>query len=527
MRIVTQREMKEIEQKSVDSFFLTEELIVENVGISISQKMVEDVLKDSNIPLVFLIGKGSNGADGLSLARHLSNRGFSVRAFLLAGLNDLSKTCRKQYDLAQAFGVKISVLEKLDDLRAYVYHSSIYPIIVDAIFGTGVRLPLPNFIYDVISFVNEYNSYMVAIDIPSGVSGDSGLIEGNAIKADLTYAVGLPKLGSFLADGTMLSGHVVVVEGGFPSPLLQEGDKFQVELKDVSDIFKSRSKFGDKRIFGHSMVLGGSHGLTGALVLASQAALKVGAGLVTGATWEAQYQEYLSRLIPEVMTGYIPTDEEKWAPLLANFGKYDSMVIGPGLGVSARSRRAVITVLSNFQGPVVIDADGINVLNINEDRGLFQGRTNPTIITPHFGEFARLIGVTVSDVEKQTVELLQKCVSELNCTVILKGPCTYMAFPSGSIYFNFSPNAGMATGGTGDVLAGILGGVLAQDQSLKKNNNLYEKVVSIDRTVLLGVLLHSRAGHFAATELGERAMTASSIIEFLSHAYVELEKVTG
>ncbi len=525
MKIVDRHEMKQIEQKSFSDFSLNEQTIIENVGINLANQLEKDFLhKDPHLDFVFFIGAGHNGADGLAAARHLYNRGYRVNAFVVAASEqELSAGCLQQKNMAQSFGVHLTLSDSLEDIQAFFQHRQQLPIVVDALFGTGIRLPLSNALYDLINFINENNSLCLAVDLPSGVDVDSGETVGNAIKADVTYAIGLPKVGCFLNRGVSHSGLIRVLNAGFPQVLLTEGSKEQIEVAQIAELFRSRSQFGDKRVFGHIMLLGGSHGLTGALVLASSAALKIGAGLVTGATWEHQYQEFIARLMPEVMTGYIPSDESEWKALTQKFERYDSLVIGPGLGGSALAQKAVRTVLGNFRGPIVIDADGIHVVDIQEDQALFKARTQPTILTPHFGEFARLMQVSVQQVRENTISLLNQCVEKLNCCVVLKGPCTYMAFPSGQIYFNFSPNDGMATGGTGDVLAGILGGLLGQDHSLRQSNQKYQRFASWDKTVALAVLLHSRAGHYAAKELGARAMVASSLIDYLPHAFEELE----
>ncbi|MBY0515334.1 MAG: NAD(P)H-hydrate dehydratase [Bacteriovoracaceae bacterium] len=470
MRIVTQAEMKEIEKISAEKHFFNEHLIVENVGL-LGAQVLEERIKvfGTDVDVVVLAGKGNNGADGLALARYLVKPGRSVRAFLMFDEKSFSPEALEQLKMAKAFGVKVNAIRDLNELESYFAQNPLPKVVVDAIFGTGVRLPLSNFLYDVIHFVNDNANYTVALDIPTGVSGDSGLAQGNAIKADLTLAVGFPKIGHYVADGAKLSGEVKTLEVGFPAQVTREkGDKFLLTRENLPYKSEARNKFADKKIFGHTLVVGGSHGLTGALAMASSAALKTGSGLVTASTWEPQYQEMVTRLIPEVMTGFVPNDESKWGKVLKGLSKYSSLVIGPGLGRSARARRLVLEIMNNFSGPLVLDADAINALNLKEDSQLFAMRHAPTIMTPHFGEFARFCGLEIEEVEKAPFENLRQAVERTNCTIILKGACTYLGLASGKTYFNFSPNDGMATGGVGDVLAGILGGLLAQDTGLRR-----------------------------------------------------------
>jgi NAD(P)H-hydrate epimerase len=305
---------------------------------------------------------------------------------------------------------------------------------------------------------------------------------------------------------------------------MEKGDKFLLTRENLPYKANARNKFADKKIFGHTLVVGGSHGLTGAVAMAATAALKCGSGLVTASTWEPQYPEMMSRLIPEVMTGFVPNDETKWSKVLAGLNKYSSLVIGPGLGRSARSRRLVLEILNNFSGPLVLDADAINALNLKEDSQIFAMRHAPTILTPHFGEFARFCGISQEEVEQRPVECLRQAVERTNCTIILKGACTYLGLANGRTYFNFSPNDGMATGGVGDVLAGILGGLLAQDTGLRReDDSLVVRYEHLNQAALLSVYIHTMAGHFAAERFGVRTMTAMSLIETLPEVFNRLD----
>lgn len=527
MRIVTQKEMKEVELTAQKQFEFPEKLIIENIALLGARTIVErlsDALSEGE--LLFLIGKGNNGGVGLGIARHMASMGYESHAFVLFEEKQLSVECREQMATARAFGVRITFINDLESIEAYFQHSGAPKIIIDAIFGTGVRLPLSNFLYDLIHFINDNKALTVSLDIPTGIEGDSGLIQGNAIQADLTLAVGFPKLGYYQGSGPQLVGEVVVIPAGLPLDLTSEGgDKFLLDEEVMSFLPRQRNKFADKKVFGHTLVIGGSHGLTGALVMSSSAALKIGAGLVTAVTWEPQYQEMISRLIPEVMTGYVPNDQSKWGKLLQGLDKYDSVLIGPGLGRSNRARLLVLEILNNFSGPVVLDADAINVLSLKEDAEVFKLRSAPTILTPHMGEFARFSGLPYEEIVKAPYYHLKEVIEHINCSVLLKGPCTYLGFANGQTYFNFSPNEGMATGGVGDVLAGILAGLIGQEANIKKQDTLYNIYEALNRTIILGVMIHTWAGEIACEKLGVRSMTAMSLIEAFPETVKELSKV--
>lgn len=519
MRIVSTKEMKEIEKLAETEFHFNEKLIIENVGVQ-GAKAIISVLEENSYhdEILFLIGKGSNGADGLAIARHLSNLGHKCRGFVLFPESDCKVSLNEQIKMARAYGVKVNFIENTYQLSSYV--EQLGPsVVVDALFGTGVQLPLSNFMYEIIEFVNDNCEFVFSIDIPSGIAGDSGDMQGNAISADITLAIGFPKLGHYVASGARYSGELYILDVGIPRKLSEQGDKFLLRPEHMVDLVNHRDKFADKKIFGHSLVLGGSHGLTGAPALASLASLKVGSGLVTAATWEPQYQEMIPRLIPEIMTGYIPLDTNKWDRIIQDLNKYSSVVIGPGLARSARARRLVLEVLNNYDGPVVIDADAINVLKYEEDKTVFTLRNAPTILTPHFGEFAKFAGIDVDDLTQKPVQYLKELVDSINCTVLLKGPCTYLGCTDGSVYFNFYPNDGMATAGVGDILAGILGGLLGQDPGLKGKEPLVQRYEEFNRTVAVSIYLHSLAGKIAAEDFGVRTMSARSLIDSLPKAF--------
>lgn len=526
MRIVTQKEMKELETEAQKRFHFPEKLIIENVALGAAKAITEKLGDDISAgELIFLIGKGNNGGTGLAIARHLASMGHESRAFLLFDKNEASQEVKDQLKISESYGVRTAHIDDLAKLEAYFQQNTSPKIIIDAIFGTGVRLPLSQFIYDVIHFINQEKAFTISLDIPTGVEGDTGFIQGNAIQADLTLAVALPKLGYYQAEGARLVGEVQIISSGLPKQIMDKGgDKFLIDKNIKDELPQPRNKFGDKKLFGHTLVLGGSHGLTGALVMASTAAIKVGAGLVTAATWEPQYQEFISRLIPEVMTGYVPLDQTKWGRLIKDLEKYDSIVIGPGLARSNRARMLVLEILNNFSGPVVLDADAINVLSLKEDAEVFTVRNAPTLMTPHFGEFSRFSGIPLEEVTKEPFHYLREVIERINCTVILKGPCTYLGFTNGKTYFNYAPNDGMATGGVGDVLAGILGGLIGQEANLKKRVSLYNIYENLNRTILMGVLVHTHAGLAAAEKNGVRPMTATSLIEAFPDAFKSLDE---
>lgn len=524
MRVVDHREMKEIERVASEEFGFHENLIIENIGIQGAYFLEENLLSKRDFgELVLLVGQGNNGSDGLAIARHLRNRGFSVRAFMLFPEEDLKPELKRQRDLARSFGVKITEVRSFDQLDSYFAETQHEYFVIDAIFGTGFRAPLSNFLFDIVNAVNDQASFVVSVDIPSGIAGDTGAMSSTAIKADITLGVGLPKIGYYVAYGAIHSGEIVTLDSGLPVGLLEGGDKFLLTPDMMVSLYEPRNKFAHKNSFGHALIIGGSQGLTGALIMASKAALRVGTGLVTAATWSENYGELASRIIPEIMTGLIPTDEEEIEGILKDLQRYHAVVIGPGLGRGPKARETVLELLNNFSGPVVVDADAIKVLSLEEDRQLIAQRKFPTILTPHMGEFASFSGLKVEEVLEDPIGHLKNLVDQTNSSVVLKGACTFLGFPNGEIHINYFPNDGMASGGSGDVLAGILGGLLAQIPVDRKRSTMFDDKRKFYEALRLGVVVHTLAGKHAVETLGPRAMSAGSIIDNLAPAFQDLE----
>ena len=368
---------------------------------------------------------------------------------------------------------------------------------------------------------------MNLINLHCGVDGDTGTSQGPVIQANITFAIGLPKLGHYAGVGAKASGKLVVLDGGFPPSELDGGNTSLLTPNHVANVFNRRNQFAGKNLYGHTLVIGGSAGLTGALILSSQAALKVGTGLVTAMTWKENYHELVSRIIPEVMTRPLPTwpdemdsSEKVW---IQDLDKFDTVVIGPGFSRRAEAREVVLEVLSRFPGPVVLDADAINVLNAKEDVDLLSNRKFPLLITPHLGEFSRFTNISIQDIEQHPFKHLRQLIEHTSCSVLLKGAASYLGLSNGKIFINYYPNDGMATGGSGDVLAGILGGLFTQIFSSKeiKTGIFFDPEEFFD-SACLGLMVHSMAGKHAAKNLGARPMTAGSIVEFLPQAFFEI-----
>ncbi|MAF78002.1 MAG: hypothetical protein CME60_07555 [Halobacteriovoraceae bacterium] len=525
MRVVSSEEMKAIESLTTQDMGFGEARIIENVGGNAAEFIENRFLLENDFSeIIVFVGKGYNGANGLCIARHLTNKGYSVRAFLLFSESEFGPVITEQLNFARHFGVKVNSIDDTEQIESYFTQTQDEFLVIDAILGMGFNPPLSNYLFDVVNLINDYATIVVSVDAPTGVAGDNGRVNGNAIHADYTMAIGLPKVCHYVGDGAEHTGKLVVIEAGFPYKTLVGGDKQLLSANDCIENLKRRDKFGHKNSFGHCLVVGGSPGLTGAVIMSSLAALKVGTGLVTASTWKESYVELCSRIVPEVMTGLIPTVKEAVDDIIKDLNRWDSIVLGPGLGRDLKSRQVVLQVLNHFAGPVVVDADAIRVLNLEEDDQVLAQRKWPTILTPHMGEFADFAKVDKAAVLENPMAYLRKLVDRTNSCILLKGACSYLGLPNGDIFINYFPNDGMASGGSGDVLSGILGGLLAQSPMEVKTSSMFANKQVVYDAIKLGIIIHTLSGKHASLKEGSRSMTAMSLVEYLSDAFAELEE---
>lgn len=282
----------------------------------------------------------------------------------------------------------------------------------------------------------------------------------------------------------------------------------------IKNFMPKRESSFYKNMFGHVLVVGGSKGLTGAPILSGIGALKSGAGLVTVATWPHSYEEMMSRLPLELMGAVIPLRPKDRQSFFSRLSSFSSIVIGPGLGTKADTRKIVLNLLEKFSGPIILDADALNILKFPQDHSLFNKRKFPTVFTPHGKEFSRLMGVNLELIQKSPEKYLKILTEQTGSIVVLKGPCTYISGPQGKIYFHDAPNDGMATAGMGDVLAGLIAGTLAQVRKLD--------IEICHSSTCFAVYIHSLAGTFAQKKLGSQVMTATSLFDYLPQSFHEV-----
>ncbi|MDR3607672.1 MAG: NAD(P)H-hydrate dehydratase, partial [Oligoflexia bacterium] len=461
--------------------------------------------------ILIFAGKGNNAGDAFVVARRLLCMERRVRVFHLEDEKVYKDAPLKNFRILKAMKAKLTHLETSSDLQAF-FDSSPGPFtVIDGILGTGLKGHLDGLYHDTVQIINGANtSEVIALDIPSGVSGDTGEAGSTSVHADLTISFGFPKMGHFLPPGAVLRGELVNVDISLPPRFRTEGDKFLLRRSPMSDLLKERDRYGHKNSFGHTLLIGGSLGRIGAITMAARAAHKMGTGLVTVASWRDSYDPLVVKLPSETMVVPVQMDSADYEQYKRNLESYSSIVVGPGLGLRPDGKRLIEDLFGNYQGPIVVDADALNLIADHKLHELLVSRRAPTILTPHPGEMARLLGWSKEDVVKDPVRAIREAVRITHSTVLLKGAATLITSPEDVLYLNHYPNDGMATAGSGDVLAGMIGGLVGQK-------------MDAFQSALLGVYLHSLAGDFAAREYGHRSMTAADIIENISNAFKDIK----
>ncbi|MBI3541914.1 MAG: NAD(P)H-hydrate dehydratase [Deltaproteobacteria bacterium] len=507
MRIVTNDEMRAIDEAAIEKLGIPSQVLMENAGLEaarvISQRVVD--LKHLGEILVFC-GKGKNGGDGLVVARRLLASGHRVRVFLLHDVSEYSGESAVNLAILKNMRAKVSFVETHSVVEEYFKSATPPFFAVDAILGTGIKRDVEGTYYDVIELINQHAGEIVALDIPSGVVGDSGRVAGTSVQATTTVSFGYPKLGHFLSPGAARRGKLYNVDLSFPRSWAKEGDKHLLTLDTTAPLLQGRDRFGHKNSFGHSLLIGGSPGRIGAIVMASNSCLKMGTGLVTVASWEDSFPSLEIKLSAEIMNFRVVREGNEFPMPKPGLSAFSSIVVGPGLGMRDDGGEMMKQLIVNYGGPLVIDADGLNLIAEYKLHQLIAKRTAPTILTPHPGEMARLLDVSKDTVVDDPLKSAHEAFERTGAIVILKGPTTLIHSNDNITWFNHYPNDGMATAGTGDILAGMIGGLVGQ------------RMNALD-AARLGVFLHSLAGKCAADQSGHRAMTATDITASIRDAF--------
>lgn len=453
---------------------------------------------DATCRIGVVCGTGNNGGDGLGIARLLRERGYTVAVWVVRGQGSGTENFKTN---ERRLNASVPVAD-ITSVPAGLFDKT--EIIIDALFGSGLSRTPEGLYAQVIHAMNEAAAQRVAIDVPSGLLADKPSQEP-VVRAHHTVSFQLPKLAFMFPQYHACTGEWTLVDIGLSKAFIRTAETPYCYLtqKQVKKIVKPRSKFDHKGTFGHALLVAGSYGKIGAAVLSARAVLRAGAGLLTAHVPRCGYT-VLQTAVPEAMIEP-DTHENFLADLPQNLDTYNALGIGPGLGQGKETVDALAAILEKFQKPAVIDADALNILA--QHTALLHLVPQGSILTPHPKEFERLVGKWPNDFER--LEKQRQLAARLRSVIVLKGANTAIATPEGRVYFNSTGNPGMATGGTGDVLTGILTGLLAQ------------RYTSADAAIL-GVFLHGLAGDHAAYEKSMHSLIASDLPEFLPAAYRQL-----
>jgi NAD(P)H-hydrate epimerase len=514
MRVLNAAQMREADRITIDEIGIGSLVLMECAGrqvVSTLQQWVEDL---ANSRIGILCGPGNNGGDGFVVARTLLQAGLDVAVFLVGRAAEVKGDARVNLDILGRLGHTLVEIGNEQEWELHASDVSDCDVLVDALFGTGLSRPLSGLFETIVRDVNASGLAVVAIDLPSGLSGSTADVIGPAIEADLTVTFAAPKLPHVLPPAEAHCGEVVTVEIGIPSEVVEalEGPRIDVITREiVAASLEPRDADTHKGDYGRVLVVAGSLGKSGAAYLSGMAALRSGAGLVTVAT-RASVVPTVASMGAEFMT--LPLAEHDGAldadaALETILGtSADVIAIGPGLGTGADVRDLVFGLIERSGVPLVLDADALTVCAGDGDR--LRSRDGlDLIVTPHPGEMGRLVGKSTADVQKARLEVAQEFATSRGIHVVLKGHRTLVVSPEGRTGINRTGNPGMATGGTGDVLTGVIAAWLAQ-------------LLDPEAATRVGVYLHGRAGDLAAAAVGPPGLVAGDVLRHLGAAWLEV-----
>jgi NAD(P)H-hydrate epimerase len=517
MKVVTADQMRDIEARAAD-IGLTSPVLMDNAGLSVAREIKKWMGSVAGSRILILAGPGNNGGDGLVAARHLHDWGAKVYVYLPRDRGDSDPNYRQ----VQQREIPIIPAGQMDRLDTILPASD---TVVDALFGTGKARPLEGEYRDILNMVGEVRQAhpelrLVALDLPSGLNPDTGAVDPACLPCDLTITLALPKLGQFSLPGSAKVGKLAVGDIGIPTSLADDVLTEVMQEEEARPILPDRPPHANKGTFGKVLVIAGSSNYVGAAYLACTGAARVGAGLVTLAAARSLQPILAAKLteathlpLPEHGAGVVSA--EAWQPLEEPLPTYNAILIGCGLGQAPDTSAFVKTVLfdlcSSASG-LVLDADALNILSADEE--WWQRLSLDAVLTPHPGEMSRLSGLSTEEIQADRPATAREMAARWNKTVVLKGAHTVIAAPDGRIRVSTAANAGLASAGTGDVLAGTIAGLIAQG-------------VDLFDAASLGVFLHARAGERVAAELGDAGMLASDLLPVLPLVLRDLKQGTS
>lgn len=512
--------MKSLDKKAAESFGIPGIVLMENAGRSVAAAVMREFPTQARKGVLVLCGKGNNGGDGFVAARHLINSGYRVAVVLLGEKEELTGDAAANYSALFHSTDAVRELKDVNGLLKTGIDLSSMGLIIDAMLGTGIQGTVKEPYAGAISLINGSGLPVVSIDIPSGINADTGAVAGSAVRAVKTISFGLTKIGLVVFPGAEFAGGVEIADISLPENLVKETN-ILYNLSDtdiIKTIVKPRNYSTNKGDYGHALIVGGSKGKSGAPILAARAALRAGSGLVTLCgpeglmpVFESTVIEALKEPLTETPDGFIGTTAIAQAEKLMQHK--DVVAIGPGMGTSKQTSEFLFEFIKLCKLPMVIDADAINII-AGRPNILMECCNGNIVLTPHPGEFGRLIGMDPKEVNSDRVGLAADFAKKYRCTLLLKGARTIVANRDGEVWINPTGNPGMATGGMGDALTGIIAGLIATG-------------IDVQDAAVAGAYIHGMAGDIVYAYHPNAAVLASDVIErvpYVLSSLLETEK---
>lgn len=505
MKLVTAKEMKALDVQAQNDYAMPGILLMDNAAQAVAEAVHEALTALEGERVVIFCGGGNNGGDGLGAARWLQSYGVSVRAFVVgAALDAVQGDAALELAMFTKAGGRVEALSTEDDWVLAELAASKADVLVDALLGTGFHGELEGDVLRACELLNKSEKYILAVDIPTGVNADNGAVCEQAVRADHTVTMALVKTGLLLYPGREYCGDIELADISMPVKLVEDykSDKYRLTDEIVRELLPLRKANAHKGDAGRVVICAGSPGYTGAAALASDAAVKAGAGLVSLYTplssrdvlaiklTEVMVHGLLERM-PGILGGGAASDVASSAEAA------DVLAIGPGLGTSESTQEAVRTILQKITTPVVIDADALTALAGHTE--ILAAMQAQKVLTPHPGEMARLTGLEIAEIEADRINIAKKYAEQWQAIVVLKGAPTVIGCPNGTVYVNSTGNSSLATGGSGDVLTGIIAGLAAQE-------------ISLQEAAICGVYLHGLAAELTGIDIGLAAGELSALL---------------
>ncbi len=507
--IVNAQQMAQMDRLAIDSYGVPGAVLMENAGRGAAEIALE-LFAASDGRIAIFCGPGNNGGDGFVIARHLLNAGLDVHTFLFADPAKVAGDARINFEVLRHMGHQVVPIAELADLPPQKPD-----LVIDALLGTGVRGALQGLIAAAVEQINTYHVPILAVDLPTGVNADTGAVDGPAVLADVTAVMALKKRGLLFSPGREFAGELVVIDIGMPAEIVERCSPrvWELDQPAMRNLLPRRSRDAHKNRCGTVAVIAGSTGFTGAATLTSEAVLRAGAGLCYLCAPQSLYG-ILAAKLTEVITWPIDDAEQGFLhrscfqEICGKIEKQSAVALGPGLGQHPETGELLSQLFPALSLPMVVDADGLNLAARHLESLI--GYQGEMVLTPHAGEFSRLTGRAVDDFLPTRIEAVCKAATDWQKTVVLKGGPTVVAAPDGRVFINSTGNPGMATAGSGDVLTGVIGGLLAQG-------------LRGPEAACLGVFAHGLAGDIAAQQKGEWSMLAGDILAALPAALQQID----